>query len=90
MTDHMNRQKVKMKMLKKLLSTLPVLTLMIVLGSGQDNFQQCCGDRRLFYAGDGECYLPLQQGPCAFGEWIIMEKGGNGKLYSKNFIILSI
>eukprot|EP00091_Calanus_sinicus_P024937 TRINITY_DN9245_c0_g1_i1.p1 TRINITY_DN9245_c0_g1~~TRINITY_DN9245_c0_g1_i1.p1 ORF type:complete len:116 (-),score=24.60 TRINITY_DN9245_c0_g1_i1:39-386(-) len=25
-----------------------------------------------------ECYLPLQQGPCATGEWVIMEKGGNG------------
>ena len=82
--DHMNRQKVEDRMLRKQLSSLPVLTLMIALCSGQDKFQQCCGDRRLFYAGDGECYLPLQQGPCAFGEWIIMEKGGNGKTVQKS------
>jgi len=57
-----------------------VLCLVVVLcqGQGQDKFQQCCGDRRLYYGGDGQCYLPLQQGPCKQREWLIMEKGNAG------------
>ena len=63
---------------KKLLQSIPVLNLLVVFSLGQDKFQECCKDRRLYYGGDGQCYLPLQQGPCKFGEWIIMEKGGTG------------
>ena len=39
----------------------------------QDKFQKCCGERKLYFQGD--CYSPLQQGPCGPGEWLIMEKG---------------
>ena len=39
----------------------------------QDKFQKCCGERKLYFQGD--CYSPLQQGPCGAGEWLIMEKG---------------
>eukprot|EP00092_Neocalanus_flemingeri_P021304 GFUD01023089.1.p1 GENE.GFUD01023089.1~~GFUD01023089.1.p1 ORF type:complete len:151 (-),score=42.80 GFUD01023089.1:78-530(-) len=63
---------------KQLTKSLLVLSLVIVLCLGQDQFQQCCKNRRLYYGGDGQCYLPLQQGPCEQGEWIIMEKGGSG------------
>ena len=39
----------------------------------QDKFQKCCGERKLYFRGD--CYSPLQRGPCGDGQWLIMEKG---------------
>ena len=39
----------------------------------QDKFQKCCGERKLYFRGD--CYSPLQRGPCEEGQWLIMEKG---------------
>jgi len=59
-------------------SFLSILLVMVPC-MAQDKFQQCCGEKRLYYEEDGECYLPLQQGPCQAGEWIIMERGGSGR-----------
>ena len=55
------------------------ILLMLVPCMAQDKFQKCCGEKRLYFEKDGECYLPLQQGPCGAGEWVIMERGGNGR-----------
>ena len=58
----------------------PALQLCLLLLPGlsyqQEGFQTCCKTRRLYYPQDGQCYKPLQQGPCPSGQWLIMEKGG--------------